>query len=237
MDTEFDAEQDPAAHDAGVLTYRRSAFVDPGESVAGYTRYLLYFVHRHLSFRVPELDSLAEMVAAAAAAAAQANSPFDSQALPARPLVWERPALGHAPGPVWHAHLPSDAAVSSIAARSMLLKVALEPWGEGDTLEALHASVAAYPAELKAPYQSPDESFRIVYESFGRRVPFEEQLAAIASMEGPTGFTGPVSLKEPKHRFWLLVMDAEAQPTLPAARSRLYFGREVAVGDRSPVHT
>ena len=45
---------------------------------AGRSRYLCYFVHRHLEFRLPEVESLAQAVPAAA----QGEGP---------PVVWEKP--------------------------------------------------------------------------------------------------------------------------------------------------
>jgi hypothetical protein len=43
---------------------------------------------------------------------------------------------------------------------------------------------------------------------------------------------GKIDLKEPQHKFWLALSEAETNHGLPSIPDRLYFGREVALGQR-----
>lgn len=70
----------------------------------GLRRYLVYFLHRHLDFRWPELQAIAAMVSGSGG------------------LVTEPPA-GNAWSPFWYVWLPSDEAARAIARRTLLVKV------------------------------------------------------------------------------------------------------------------
>ncbi len=69
-------------------------------------RYLCHFLHRHLDFRLSELESLAALAGVG-------------------PIQWEAPPGGEPLSPFWRVHLPDDAAARRVAERSMLLKARL----------------------------------------------------------------------------------------------------------------
>lgn len=71
--------------------------------------YLAYFLHRHLDFRLPEIDSLVELAGQGKAAQSR----------------WRQPFGGHFYSPFWYLRLPSDTVAHLIAERSILLKVCL----------------------------------------------------------------------------------------------------------------
>ena len=57
----------------------------------------------------------------------------------------------------------------------ILCRALFEVWGEGSTYDEVHAAVKQYPPELQAPFMASHLSFKVVVESFGRRVTLEEQ--------------------------------------------------------------
>ena len=78
-----------------------------GASTSG-REYLAYFLHRHLDFRLPELESLVTYE--------------DSKAC----FSWRKPFGGCVYSPFWYMTLPSDGFARQLCSRSMLLKVL--PW-------------------------------------------------------------------------------------------------------------
>lgn len=69
--------------------------------------YLAYFLHRHLDFRLPEIDSLLELAG-------------QGKLMQSR---WRQPYGKHFYSPFWYLQLPSEAVAQEVAARSILLKV------------------------------------------------------------------------------------------------------------------
>ena len=61
----------------------------------------------------------------------------------------------------------------------LLVKGIYELWGQGATYDELEEAIRAYPDERKLPYLTPESSFKIIVDSFGKAVSFEEQNAII----------------------------------------------------------
>lgn len=88
-------------HEAGVpLGLSNAAVLDYGTAAqhpaltAGRKRYLCYFLHRHLEFRLPEVTSLAEALLGARVndgGDSSAGGPADAPPAAAPAVVWERP--------------------------------------------------------------------------------------------------------------------------------------------------
>lgn len=57
----------------------------------------------------------------------------------------------------------------------LLVKGIYELWGQGTTYEELERVVMAYPEERKLPYLTPESTFKIVVDSFGKVISFQEQ--------------------------------------------------------------
>lgn len=74
------------------------------ETVDGLNKYMVYFVHRHLEYRLAEVEALATEEA-------------DVR------LAWSRPHGDLSESPFWYLHLPSDAHVTALAERCLLAKV------------------------------------------------------------------------------------------------------------------
>ena len=81
-------------------------------------RYLCFFVHRFLDFRIEEAQALAEL-----AMTEHAHCELTGDELPPSTLEWQLPETGTDLAPFRYVNLPSDAVAQSIASRSMLVKV------------------------------------------------------------------------------------------------------------------
>ncbi|KAK2076934.1 hypothetical protein QBZ16_005162 [Prototheca wickerhamii] len=186
-----------------------------GETVDGLNKYMVYFVHRHLEYRLAEVEALATEEA-------------DVR------LAWSRPHGDLSESPFWYLHLPSDAHVTALAERCLLAKAFLEVWGEGESWEEMCEAVASYPAERKAPYAAEDQSFCFVVDMWGGTLSIPDRVRLINKLEGPTKFKGPIDLERPMHKFWVIIVeDPGLTNGLPKVPRRFYFGRQVAVTDRS----
>lgn len=57
----------------------------------------------------------------------------------------------------------------------ILVKGIYELWGHGSNHQELEEAIKLFPDERKIPYLSSDSTFRIVVDSFGKVISFEEQ--------------------------------------------------------------
>ncbi|KAG1669595.1 hypothetical protein FOA52_006368 [Chlamydomonas sp. UWO 241] len=181
--------------------------------------YLVYFVHRLLDFRLPDVEAVASSVG-----------------VPVGRVAWRQPFGDEFMSPCWYIRLPSDAVVQQVAERSMLTRGFMEVWGEGSTWEELTTSIEACPAAIKAPWLANDKlAFKVHVESYGCKIPEAEKVAMIRKLAF-IPFMGPVSLKAPDVVFWLIVCKpSENLGIADSVPDRLYFGRQVAQSDRSRI--
>lgn len=175
--------------------------------------YLCYFLHRHLDYRIAEVEALAAL----------AGCPAPK---------WRLPAGDLAHSPFYHIELPSDDVARSIAQRSVLVKGMYDVWGEGADYDELHASLQACPSERMEPFLAADASFKIVVDGFGKVIPMEDQFERIERF-GYIPFLGRVDLRRPDHKFWLIEVAADGNNGLPVLPPRVFFARQVACSDRS----
>uniref|UniRef100_A0A0D9YTM9 tRNA (guanine(10)-N(2))-methyltransferase n=1 Tax=Oryza glumipatula TaxID=40148 RepID=A0A0D9YTM9_9ORYZ len=182
--------------------------------------YLCVFYHRLLDYRRPEVQSLAELFGGPGAGDA---------------VEWRMPENHHVDSPFHLVRLPGDERLAAqIANRSksaspdrlihhhslaklllagLLVKGIYELWGQGTTYEELERAVMAYPEERKLPYLTPESTFKIVVDSFGK---------------------GRVNLKKPDHKFFVMETDDYGcnNGLPPVAQRTVFFGREVGAADR-----
>ena len=59
------------------------------------------------------------------------------------------------------------------------MKGIYELWGHGATYDELEKAIREYPDDRKLPYLTPESSFKIIVDSFGKVISFEEQNAII----------------------------------------------------------
>lgn len=192
----------------------------PQPSTSG-REYLLHMMHRLLDFRKPEIESLASM----------AGCSMDQ-------LTWRRPAGDVDMSPFWYITLPCEEAARAIAQRTLLTKSIIEVWGEGSSREELQASIEACPLASKEHWLREGVTFKVVVESFGKSIAMQEQLSFMHWLEF-IPFKGKVRLRDPELVFRLIVCNCDDNQSLveEGVPSRMYFGREVAVADRSLLDT
>lgn len=240
--TAAEIEEDRQYYAGLPLGLLRPLVLDYGAAAApGRRRYLTYFLHRHLEMRLPEAQSAAELAlegghAARLSGGSSGSSSAGAGGSGSPAVIWEKPFDNRPEAPFWYAHVESEDVARAIAARSMLTKVVLEVWGEAESLQGLQAAVAAYPEEERVKWGAPDQSFKFVVDTWGCTYTMSQQIDLIESMEGCTRFQGRIDLRTPQNRFWLIVVKSNGRG-LPLLPDRYYFGREVAAGDRSAVHT
>ncbi|KAJ0101486.1 hypothetical protein Patl1_05381 [Pistacia atlantica] len=187
--------------------------------------YLCVFYHRLLDYRRPEIESLAQLFG-------EENS-YSNFA-----LEWKIPKHHHPDSPFHFVNLPSEDVARSVANRSILVKGIYELWGEGSSYEELEEAIRNYPEERKLPYLSPESTFKITVDSFGKVTSFQEQNDRIKGLSY-IPFKGRVNLKNPEHKFWLIETDDYGvnNGLPPVVQRRIFFGREVGAADRKLLPT
>ncbi|KAM3370538.1 hypothetical protein ACQJBY_011971 [Aegilops geniculata] len=181
--------------------------------------YLCVFYHRLLDYRRPEVQSLAELFGGPGAGDA---------------VEWRMPENHHEDSPFHLVRLPGDERLAAqIANRSLLVKGIFELWGQGATYDELEKAIREYPDERKLPYLTPESSFKIVVDSFGKVISFEEQNEIIKGFTY-IPFEGRVNLKKPEHKFFVLETDdyGSQNGLPPVVQKTVFFGREVGAADR-----
>ncbi|KAI3921799.1 hypothetical protein MKX01_005488 [Papaver californicum] len=189
--------------------------------------YLCVFFHRLLDYRKSEVEALAKLFGA-----------FESEEESFHSLEWKFPQHHHPDCPYHFVNLPSEQTASNVAKRSILVKGIYELWGEGGSYEEVEEAIKSYPDDLKAPYMTSDSTFRIIVDSFGNSLTFQEQNERIQRF-AYLPFKGKVNLKKPDHKFW--VMETENYGSNnglpPVAEKRIFFGREIGTADRKLLPT
>ncbi|GKD26799.1 tRNA (guanine(10)-N2)-methyltransferase, partial [Tanacetum coccineum] len=179
-----------------------------------------------LDYRKPEFESLAHLFGAF-------DGNDDNQS-----LEWKLPQHHHPDSPFHFVNLPNEDIARNIANRSILVKGLYEIWGEGSSYEELKEAINSYPDDRKLPYITPDSTFRIIIDSFGKAIPFKDQTARIKGMDY-IPFQGRVDLRNPEHKFWLIETDdyGTNNGLPPVVDKRIFFGREVGAADRKLLPT
>lgn len=195
--------------------------------------YLCVFYHRLLDYRRPEVESLAELFGALKQAEEDGGGNFSP-----RSLQWKLPENHHIDSPFHFVYLPSEEIARKIANRSLLIKGIYELWGHATTYEELEKAVREYPEERKLPYLTPESSFRIIVDSFGKVISFQEQNERIQGLTY-IPFEGQVDLRNPDHKFWLMETDdyGSTNGLPPVVQRSIFFGREVGSADRKLLPT
>ena len=120
-----------------------------------------------------------------------------------------------------------DANVARLAARTVMVRRFVDLWASGDSWETLAATVRALSPEVYGAYLAEGTTFKVRVEAFGRAFSEAEKVEQIERLGQLLPFRGKVRLKAPQHSFVLLCDQSTA-----GRPPRLYFGREVASGQR-----
>lgn len=164
-------------------------------------KYLISFANSYPTFRIPELESLADMFGI------------------------EVDLLHHnEKSPFLIVDLPSDEQAKALVKRSILAKAIYELWGQGDTLEALHEDVQKSSSDKFPLYK--DTSFCFDFVSFKGTRPADDKIRTIESFRY-LDFEGKIKLKNPEVVFAILeeyhVIGQEKAHT----PDHIWFGRQV----------
>lgn len=120
-----------------------------------------------------------------------------------------------------------EASVARLAARTVMVRRFVDLWASGDSWETLAANVRALSPDVYSSYLAVGTTFKVCVEAFGRAFSEAEKMEQIDRLGQLLPFRGKVRLKAPQHTF-VLLCDQSTDGRPP----RLYFGREVASGQR-----
>lgn len=180
-------------------------------------RYLLHFVHEHLSFRWPEFLALTS----------KNNCNFKlistSEHLRTRPYIVIE--LEHA----------SDVTSLIRSARSSyLLKDLYELWAQSSKSIDDLAEQASLSTHFESRlFAGPDQAFRVNCESFAAKLSQQTKVEWIRKMTFLESFDSGVNLKDPKQIYCIFEMNDKRHPQDVNPIKEYYFGRHITQGDRA----
>lgn len=170
--------------------------------------YLIFLAQQHPSFRVAELEALAE-------------------------LHGVRVDLsGHsASSPFMIVQLADDECARSLVARGVLSRGIYELWGMGDTVEQLHEDVKHRSVGLWEAHRQSTFKFDVVGYKGKRNN--DDKIRLIESFTY-LGFEGPIRMKNPQQIFTVLEhYDPPTEHDHAEYPCKLYFGRQVELSARA----
>ncbi|RAL17237.1 putative histone deacetylase SIR2 [Aspergillus homomorphus CBS 101889] len=167
--------------------------------------YLIRFAQVHESFRQPEIQALADL--------AGIDLEF---------IYYDKYS------PFCVIKVQDEAAARRLIARSILAKDIFELWGQGSTLEEVHADVRRRTSEARWAEFATD-SFRFTVDSFAGKRSNEKKREIIQSFSF-LGFRGPIRMKNPDQDFWVLEDYGWDEP------QRIWFGRWLANSSRDVIN-
>lgn len=170
-------------------------------------QYIISFSNSFASFRVPELESLADLFGISVDFSHHnEKSPF---------LIVD---------------LESDEDAKNLIKRSVLAKGIYEFWGQGSDLEELHEDIKSKSSDKFELYKTT--SFRFDFVSFMGAKTMEEKISTIDTFRY-LGFDGKIRLKNPEVVFAVLEEYLVSGQVRAEAPNHLWFGREVQLSARS----
>ncbi|RUS86807.1 hypothetical protein EGW08_005403 [Elysia chlorotica] len=179
-------------------------------------RYLLQFAHEHFDFRVQEIKSILSLIGCQA--------------------TLKESDLNDG-SPFMELELASDTVAKALMQRTVLSKRLYEFWEEGTSVSDVSTKIRQLPKDMIEPYTSESNSFRIVVETFNKKLSSGEKISRIEKLtETGSIFRGPINLNCPDYSFHLLEFyhnDATSQPA--SEPSKIYFGRWIADGQRARI--
>lgn len=201
------------------------ALVPANSVLHGRRRFLCFFLHRHLSFRLAEFQSVAERVY---------NASEGKDGLPI--VVWEEPAEGLVATSFWYFHIPNDSEEATrmaqlLANECFLVRCILDVWGEGPTIRDVHAQVSSFDPLEKQRYST--ESFKLHVEGWGMTLKQEQKVSIINSFSESLGdLKGPIVLDNPKNIFWVIVARPNENSMVANVKPWYCLAREIAVNQK-----
>lgn len=172
-------------------------------------RYLFWFAHEHVDFRLAEMESIFDM--------------FNIN-----PCTMTRPKEH----PYWIVDLPDENKVHQVASRAVSLRFCLELWAQDKRNENLHSSLKDYSVKnSEAMARDKKKSFKIVVETFCKHFSQREKINKIESFSY-LPFEGPVKLKNPDITLCYIEYYGLNPNDIPEEPYEYFFGRWIADGQR-----
>ncbi|XP_046547438.1 tRNA (guanine(10)-N2)-methyltransferase homolog isoform X2 [Haliotis rubra] len=178
------------------------------------SQFLFHFASEHIEFKIPELKSIVSLLGfdiTINEEKLEKKNPF---------LVVELPSLEHA---------------KRIMNRTVLVKSLYELWGQGSNKQELYSNLRKYPMELSKPYLMEDTTFKIVVDTFNKKM-LQKEIRKIEDITlEAVSFKGKVNLKDPTHTFSLLEYYGPEGSPPPDQPYLMFFGRWIANGQRDKI--
>lgn len=182
-------------------------------------RYLLHFVHEHISFRWTEFLSLTSKWGCKFKLISKAEH------IKTRPFII--------------IELEDEGNLNSLlksARESVLLKNLYELWACSDhSPENLAENVARSPHYLSNSYSGPEHCFRVNCESFGTKLRQSTKVEWIKKMIFLENYQCKPDLSNPKQIYCIFEMNERLLPTEHMMKE-YYFGRLLTTSDRATIH-
>ncbi|XP_003426755.1 tRNA (guanine(10)-N2)-methyltransferase homolog [Nasonia vitripennis] len=175
---------------------------------AQWKKYLLWFAHEHVDFRMAEMDSILRMYNITL------GSVFKS--------------IDH---PFWIVELPEEKACK-IASRSVLLRHCIELWSHSKTVDGLHSNLKSYNQNEIASHLST--TFKVVVETFCKHFTQKEKVEKIETFNY-LPLKGSVNLKDPDTTLFYIEYYGLEPNAIPEKPVDLFFGRWIADGQRDKI--
>eukprot|EP00039_Didymoeca_costata_P007286 m.98149 g.98149 ORF g.98149 m.98149 type:complete len:457 (+) comp13625_c0_seq8:105-1475(+) len=171
--------------------------------------YIIVCPQQKLDFRVPELQSVANMFGFDLTI--RSKNPIDS--------------------PFVQVHATAQQ-IESIMSRSVMASYAIELWGSGYDWNDLHTRMKELGSDFFSPYRNEDATFKFCFDAFGQKVAPERRKILIEKSRY-LGFQGKVDMKTPKNIYYFLEDHGHAEPF---SLKKAFFGRLVATGQRGVIN-
>ncbi|XP_005101497.1 tRNA (guanine(10)-N2)-methyltransferase homolog [Aplysia californica] len=177
-------------------------------------KYIIQFAHQHLDFRIPEIRSIVSLIGCEAS-------------LKECDLVSGSPFM--------EIKLKNDTDAMRIMKRSVLSKRVYELWAEGTSVKEVKDKIDSLPSEVTEEYTNNGKSFRIIVETFNKKISSAEKIKKIELLtESASVFQAKINLRTPDVSFHLLEFyENDSKPSEEPLK--VFFGRWVADGQRDAI--
>ncbi|XP_050040715.1 tRNA (guanine(10)-N(2))-methyltransferase homolog [Dermacentor andersoni] len=172
-------------------------------------KYLIWFAHEHVPFRMPELDAIASMFGITIKFIEQPNKE-----------------------PYAIVELASEEDAKKLASRSVLIRSVIELWTHAGDIDDVCDQVKKFPAKFWDAYSGEDQSFKFSVEIFGKRkVPREVKVEKIEKFDF-LPLNGPIKMENPDHTYHLIEYYGIVPNYIPEKPHAVFFGRWICDGQR-----
>ncbi|XP_070392050.1 tRNA (guanine(10)-N(2))-methyltransferase homolog isoform X2 [Dermacentor albipictus] len=172
-------------------------------------KYLIWFAHEHVPFRMPELDAIASMFGIAIKFIEQPHKE-----------------------PYAIVELASEEDAKKLASRSVLIRSIIELWAHAGDIDDVCDQVKKFPAKFWDAYGGEDQSFKFSVEIFGKRkVPREVKVEKIEKFDF-LPLNGPIKMENPDHTYHLIEYYGIVPNYIPEKPHAVFFGRWICDGQR-----